>query len=65
VARLNAIVLYRELFGELDADTQHPHPEHMEGLLAWLAEYGGAERWLRDHGLRADEIAVARRELLE
>ncbi|MBZ5738374.1 tyrosine-protein phosphatase [Nocardioides mangrovi] len=65
VGRLNGIDLYRELFGELDADAQHPHPEHMEGLLAWLRAYGGAERWLLDHGLGADRIAAARSALLE
>jgi protein-tyrosine phosphatase len=65
VARLNGIETYRALFGTIDAGANHPHPRHMESLLAHVGGLGGAERWLLDHGLGADEIAAARLELLE
>jgi protein-tyrosine phosphatase len=63
--RLRGIPLYRDLLARIDPEQNHPHPAHMEALLAWLAAYGGAERWLLDHGLAPEEVTQARTRLLE
>jgi protein-tyrosine phosphatase len=64
IERLNGIDVYRELFGSVDLDANYPHARHMEGLLAWVTAYGGAERWLLDHGLTPAELDAAREALL-
>ena len=65
LARLRGVPVYDEMLGaDTDAD-QMPQEENMRGVLAWLEEHGGAERWLLDHGVPQVEIDTVRREVLE
>jgi protein-tyrosine phosphatase len=55
---------YAEVLDTLTPEDQVPRPESMHGFLEWLAERGGAERWLLDHGLATDAITAGREALL-
>lgn len=64
LGRLGELEPYREMLANTTLDSQRPRAENMEGLLAWLAEYGGAEKWLLDHGISPAELDAAREALL-
>jgi protein-tyrosine phosphatase len=64
MARLSTVEAYADVVARLDPADNWPHARHMEGLLAWLAERGGAEQWLLAHGLTPAEVTAARAHLV-
>jgi hypothetical protein len=64
MARLQGIELYAEMLGDSPVTDQEPRAEQMAGFLDWLAERGGAEAWLLDHGGVPAEVARFREALI-
>jgi protein-tyrosine phosphatase len=65
LARLRTVAPYAEMLAGDTDDDQRPQAGAMASFLEWLAERGGADAWLLDHGVPADELDTARATLLE
>ncbi len=65
IARLLRMDVYAAMLADSSVDDQMPRAEHMGRLLTWLDERGGAEAWLLEGGVPADEIAAFRDAMLE
>ena len=65
LARLQDIELYAEMLGDSAMADQEPRAEQMTAFLGWLAEHGGAEAWLLDHGVAPKEVARFREAMVE
>lgn len=64
IERLTGLEPYATMLADSSVDDQMPRAEHVQGLLAFVAEQGGAAQWLVDHGVPPAEIAAFRAEML-
>lgn len=64
MARLIARQPYAESLAGRDHAEQIPLAASMEALLGFLADAGGADGWLREHGWTADEVDALQAKLL-
>lgn len=65
LARLRSSEPYAAMLAATDDDAHRPQPATMRSFLAWLDAHGGAEKWLRHHGVPEREITGFRDALLE
>ncbi len=65
LTRLRRHALYAEMLAGSSLEDQAPAPRQVESLLEWLRVRGGAEAWLVDQGLRAEEVEAFRATMLE
>lgn len=65
LARLAGMETYAAMLAGSSVADQQPRAEHLQALLDWLAERGGVEVWLTDHGALPSEISAFRTAMLE
>jgi len=65
LARLSVTGPYAAMLADADPVDQRPREQHMRGFLDWVAERGGAESWLVDHGLASSHLDEFRRRVIE
>jgi protein-tyrosine phosphatase len=54
--RLRGMALYDAMLATTSTEEQMPNEGHVLGLLGWLRERGGAQKWLCAHGLTVQSV---------
>lgn len=65
LARLRRTGPYVQMLADSSDEDQRPLAEAMQAFLEWVDAHGGAEGWLTDHGLPAEEIEAFRKAMVE